>query len=188
MDLKIWEATGHPAEARVATLVRTWVSQGKIKPYLFTGNIVVARHVIPHSHPTLTLNTRWVGQPNRVLAQLLHEEWHWWAANHHAWTTMVCGKFQAQYPNLPTFLPRGADGLESTYLHVLICALEYFAITVVLGTSAAAEVLQQNIEGDHYTAIYSLVDHHKDSIALTLMDLGAGPLLPMGLLAWNHER
>lgn len=63
MDLKLWEATGHPANAMAAALVRTGVSQEKIKPYLFTPEIVVARHVIPHSHPALTLNTHWVELP-----------------------------------------------------------------------------------------------------------------------------
>ena len=188
MDLEILEATGHPTETRVANTIRNRVNQGNLGPYLFTRKIVVARHAVPHSHPILTLNTRWVENPDRILAQLLHEEWHWWAAAHPLMTTLVIKTFQAHYPNLPIMPPAGANGLKSTYLHILVCALEYFSMAVLLCNHVAEKILRQEIHGDYYTEIYTLVERHKDSIAATLIGLGASKLLPIGLLARYEER
>jgi hypothetical protein len=62
--------------------------------------------------------------------------------------------FAEAYPNAPSGGPAGARDLESTYRHLLVCDLEFQAMTVLVGEARAREVLSAN---RHYTWIYERV-------------------------------
>lgn len=126
-----------------------------LKPFLYTKKIHVQSYVIPHSHPVLTINTRNSGRPNKLLATWLHEEFHWWAVAKKDETEKAIAEFKTMYPKLPA---GGAHNDRSTYLHLLICHLEYQALIHFLGAGDAKEVIDETIKKDKlYPWIYTEV-------------------------------
>lgn len=69
----------------------------------------------------------------------------------------------ARYPNPPVGFPAGGEDALSSYLHYLICYLEYLALRRYVGgeTRRAISFWQT----DHYTGIYRTVMEDGDAIA-----------------------
>jgi hypothetical protein len=108
---------------------------------------------IPHSHPVLTLNARYLADDPAQLATLLHEQFHWWVNEREGPTAAAIAEFQATFPDVPTD-ERGARDVHSTYLHLVVCDLEYQAMTQLTGPEQAAAVLRG---WRHYPWIYERV-------------------------------
>jgi hypothetical protein len=126
-----------------------------LRPFLYTKQIHVQSYVIPHSHPTLTINTRNSDKPQKLLATWLHEEFHWWAVQKKADTEKAIAELKVLFPKLPA---GGSHSDQSTYLHLLICHLEYRALVHYLGATEAKEVMDETIKKDKlYPWIYTQV-------------------------------
>ena len=71
--VEITLARGLPAEdsarAQVYRLLRTY----DLRPWLFTRQLRIERGAIPHSHPVLTLNTRYLDHDVGQLSAFIHE-------------------------------------------------------------------------------------------------------------------
>ena len=133
-----------------------------LTPFLYTNKIQIESFVTPRSHPVLTLNTRSAKSPDKVLAKLLHEEFHWWAVNHTENMDKAIAELEAKFPKIP-----GQDELlhdRSTYLHLAICWLEYKAVAKYLGEERALAVMNDTIKVDKiYPRIYAhVLKRHKD--------------------------
>lgn len=127
-----------------------------LSPWLFTGQVRIESGVIPHSHPTLTLNTRHFGNPNQLLAVFLHEQIHRFLATPENRTQLegAIGDLRAMYPEVPDARSGGAANEYSTYLHLLVNWLEFDALSGLLGPTEAQQVLEHK---DIYEWIYSKV-------------------------------
>lgn len=145
----------HDSEAERATarqlrrVVRTYGVDG----WIITRDVHIDEEAIPHSHPVLTLHTRHGGDEPGLLAAFLHEEFHWLEADNPAFRAAMNAYAEA-YPDAPAGGPEGARDLESTYRHLLVCDLEYQAMTALVGEARARQVLSAN---RHYTWIYNRV-------------------------------
>lgn len=127
-----------------------------LKPLLFTKKINIQSGVARRSHPVLTLNTRYAENPHKLLSVFLHEQMHWWEKAHPKKTTMAVKKLKNAFPILPR---KGiAHNHESTYLHLMICYLEYKAITHYLGKKEAHKIFNEFIGKEKiYPWIYTQV-------------------------------
>lgn len=126
-----------------------------LKPFLYTKKIHVQSYVIPHSHPTLTINTRNVDRPHHLLATWLHEEFHWWAVEKNAETEKAIADLKKVFPKIPA---GGANNERSSYLHLMICYLEYRSLIHFLGAKEAKRVIDETIkDGKVYPWIYNEV-------------------------------
>ncbi|MEE8291959.1 MAG: hypothetical protein V3R80_10785, partial [Candidatus Tectomicrobia bacterium] len=96
-------------------------------------------------HPVLTLNTRYLNDDTAQLATFVHEQIHWFLRNHleRAKTIAALTELRALYPTVPTQLPTGARGERSTYLHLIVCALELQALTELLDEQRARQQLER---------------------------------------------
>ncbi|HXH32415.1 MAG TPA: hypothetical protein VNJ01_16570 [Bacteriovoracaceae bacterium] len=138
-----------------------------LSPFLYTTKVQIESFVTPRSHPVLTLNTRSAKSPDKVLAVLLHEEFHWWATSNSANTDRAISDLKAKYPKIP-----GQDELlddRSNYLHLVICWLEYKAVVKFLGEERALTVINETIKTDKiYPLIYTQVLKHQKDIETIL--------------------
>jgi hypothetical protein len=126
-----------------------------LKPFLYTKKVQVQSYVIPHSHPTLTINTRNHDKPHRLLATWLHEEFHWWAIQKQHDTDKAISEFKTLFPKLPA---GGSHNDQSTYLHLIVCYLEYRSLIHYLGATDAKELITDMIKTDKlYPWIYTQV-------------------------------
>ena len=134
--------------------VERLVEEYDIGQWLFTRDVVVESRVIPHSHPVLTLSTEYVRDDVRQLATLLHEQFHWPVGDADERREATLAEFRALFPDAPDRSGQGARDRYSTYLHLIVCDLEFQAMTALVGLERARQVLAS---WDHYEWIYDKV-------------------------------
>jgi hypothetical protein len=125
-----------------------------LSPWVRTTEILIDEEQIPHSHPVLTLHTRYIGDDYGLVAVFLHEQLHWVAIEKDEATERAIARFQEMFPDLPAAADGGARDDRSTLLHLVVCDLELAAATAVLGEETARRVLGANT---HYQWIYGHV-------------------------------
>lgn len=142
------------AERAVVEQVRRLLEEYPLDDWIFTDKVIVEADVIPHSHPVLTLNTRYVDDDVSQLATFIHEQFHWWAAEHEAVIDGGIAALRAHYPDAPGRAGGGARDQHSTYLHLIVCDIEYARLAEQIGDARARTV----IEGwRHYPWVYERV-------------------------------
>jgi hypothetical protein len=118
-----------------------------LKPFLFTHDLQIQSQVTPHSHPVLTLNTRFAEQPNKLLSVFIHEQLHWWAESKTESVNKAITELKVLFPQLPQ------DGLN-----LIICFFEYESMIHFVGRKEANKILKDFIHKDKiYPQIYTQV-------------------------------
>jgi hypothetical protein len=134
--------------------LRSLMRRFDLSPLMTTARIRVNADVIPHSHPILTLNTRWANDSPRLLADLLHEQIHWWLSGRLNKLDRALTILRTRYRDVPVGRPEGADDLYSTYLHLVVNWLEFTALARYLGIERARTILAGQT---HYRWVYRTV-------------------------------
>jgi hypothetical protein len=73
-----------------------------LKRYSFTRRIRIEHGAVPHSHPILTLNTRYLQDDNLALSVLVHEEIHWFLSAHNDKVADTVDDLMRLFPRVPT--------------------------------------------------------------------------------------
>lgn len=138
----------------------------------FTSTIRIEGGVIPHSHPTLTLNTRHWNDDTLLLSTYLHEQLHHFLDGRQEGVERAVAALRARYPQPPVGYPQGARDEYSSYAHYLICWLEWLALVEVVGANEATRAFTF-WRGDHYRAIYATVMDDGEAIgAIVAREVG----------------
>lgn len=132
---------------QLVRILSTW----DLSRWLFTRTIRVEAEVIPNSHPVLTVNTRYLSNDTAQVATFLHEQIHWFFVQHRAATDSAIADLQNMYPDAPDGPPDGARDRYSTYLHLLVCLLEFDAVRDLFDEDVARRTLRG---WRHYSWIY----------------------------------
>lgn len=140
-------------ERATADQLRRILQEHDVERWIYTRRIHMDERSIPHSHPVLTVHTRHLGDEHGLLATFLHEQFHWLEDGNKEFRDAMSA-FAEAYPNAPARGPEGARDLESTYRHLLVCDLEFQAMTILVGEQRARAILSAN---QHYTWIYDRV-------------------------------
>ena len=154
IDIRVQQGTATEKQTReqLQRLLHTY----DLSPWFFTKLIVIDEKAIPHSHPVLTLHTRHGRDDELLLSTFLHEELHWFLSQRQKDTEEAIKDLRVLFPSVPSVAPEGANGEDSTYLHLLDCYLEYGADQRVLGELRARQVMEFWAT-DHYTWVYKTV-------------------------------
>lgn len=140
--------------------------------WIFTRKVRIEQGTRPHSHPILTLNTRYITNDRLSLAGFVHEQLHWFVAAKGRDASKAIADAARRYPNAPESLSDGGAGSRSsTTLHLVVCQLEFESLRALLGADAARAILQEQIKegtsGLGYQWIYQRVlDDQQDLSAL----------------------
>ena len=159
----IWLATGSKAEAKTREQLLDLVARYDLGRWQLTDRIRIEEGAIPHSHPVLTLGIRHLDNDALLLATYLHEQLHWFVARHKGRERNAIAELKRLYPSVPVGPPEGARDEHSSYLHYIVCHLEYVALIDVLGPEEARRVIDFWC-GDHYTEIYKTVVRDFDAV------------------------
>ena len=153
----IWIGLAHDSEteATIASELRSLIREHDVERWILTRKILVDETQIPHSHPILTVHTRSIGDGLGLLATFVHEQLHWleagpWAADFRA----AMAEFEALFPEVPSPDEGGARDRTSTYRHLLVCDMEYQAVSAMFGEAEASALLARYA---HYEWIYDKV-------------------------------
>ena len=154
-ELVIETASGHTDEQAMADKVRELVDRYELQGWLFTRRMLIDRETrIPHSHPVLTLNTRYIDDDVEVLTNIVHEQLHWFVLENQGALGAAVADVRQRYPDAPDGPPEGARDQRSTYLHLVVCSLEYLALEEKLGRAAARQAL---LRKPYYTWVFATV-------------------------------
>ncbi len=140
-----------------------------LEKWLFTKEVLIQEGARPFSHPVLTLNCRHVHQDEKQLAVFLHEQMHWFLNTPNLEWREAIGEFRVIYPEVPVGGEEGTRNEHSTYLHLIVCYLEFIALSQVLGETKARELLSRTIG---YKWIYKQVLENTDLIASVVSKYG----------------
>jgi hypothetical protein len=157
-ELRIGLKSNTGAEVSAKKQLEEILKAYKIDKWIFTDTIAIDKHGIPHSHPILTLNTKYLNNDTAQLSTFLHEQFHWLVSNNKSKLDMATAEFEKEYPAIPEALPFGAKDRFSGYLHLIVCDLEFQAMTELFGEQKARKILQA---WKHYTWIYEKVLNDK---------------------------
>lgn len=164
-SVSIAVAVGGPDETaardQLLRILETW----DLSPWLFTREARIESRAIPHSHPILTLNTRYLKNDTAQVATFIHEQLHWFLVRHRAATDSAVAALESPFPNAPDGPPEGARDRYSTYLHLLVCLLEYDGLAALFGEDVAQRTLRA---WTHYPWVYKQVLERPGPIRQTL--------------------
>ncbi len=133
--------------------------QPDIERWIYTDEIIIDDSTyIPHSHPVLTINTRYLDNDLRQLSTFVHEQFHWLEEERSEQRELAITDFKKVYPDVPARGGMGARSVYSTYLHLVVCDLEYQAMTKLLGEDKARDLLADK---SYYRWIYDQVLNDK---------------------------
>ena len=155
--------------AREADRVRRWLAALRIRHdltrYEYTRFVRIMPASATHSHPILTLGTRFTETEDQLLATYLHEQMHWYlyelGGHDHDPVEPLFDELVRRYPDAPTRLPEGARNYDQTYVHLLVCWLE-LAVTAEFIGRARAFALAETAYG--YRWIYRTVVSDWDAL------------------------
>lgn len=153
-EINISLHAGTEAEQKAKKQLEEILQQYDLTRWIFTQEVVIQSKVIPHSHPVLTLNTRYLGNNEGQLASFLHEQIHWFVDTDSVSTHNVIQEFRRMYPEVPVRGGEGARSEYSTYLHLMVCWLEFDALRQLVGEEKARKMLADN---SFYRWIYKQV-------------------------------
>jgi len=132
---------GTDRENAASAALRAVLAEHDLRHWMFTDLVMVDESIRGgFSHP-LTINPRLLLQrPALTLTTFLHEQLHWLEGPA---TDGATAEASQRWPDPPPF-PAGGEDLQSTWLHMSVCALEYHSLSEILGRSAAAAELRQH--------------------------------------------
>jgi hypothetical protein len=152
MSLTITLAGDDPRAEQGRTQLRRLLARYDLRRWQFTDTVRIQTGVIPHSHPVLTLNTRFLKDDERALATYLHEQLHWFVLTRELGLRAALQELHARFPTVPAAADGGARDAFSTYLHLVVCALEYAGLIELIGAGAAHRTVAA---ADVYTWVYA---------------------------------
>jgi len=142
--ISIDTVSGHPREERTVAELQQLLHDYDLSGLQWTDRVVVEFKAGAHSHPVLTLNTLHTGV--RLLSTYVHEQMHWWVADHPG-TTPAIADSKSMWPAVPSAEDGGAQTEFSTRLHLIVCHLEHRAMEQLLGDDCADLLLKVQIHG-----------------------------------------
>jgi hypothetical protein len=127
-----------------------------LSKYFFCEDITFESFVMPASHPTIFLNTRYVegSDDDSALASFIHEELHWFLNSKDKEIEKAVEELKQIYEKVPIGFPEGAKSEKSTYQHLLLNTLEFEGIKELIGIDRAKEIIKKK---NYYKWIYKKV-------------------------------
>ena len=159
--VKFGTKNGSKYEVGIVERMKSLLNEHDLSKWIFTDTVLVEDHVIPHSHPVLTLSTRRMSNDD-LLSTFIHEQIHWHGEAKDKEVRDAMKDLKTFYPEVPVGRPDGARDEFSTYLHLIVCYLEYKGMVELVGKERAVAVMESM---NHYKWIYRQVLDYTDRIA-----------------------
>lgn len=149
VDIRTAHGTTAENDARAA--LSKVLAEHDLRRWMFTDLVTVDDTIRGgFSHPLTLSATALMLRPARALSMFLHEELHWMEG---PGTEAAAAEASGRWPD-PPLPPGGRNDARSIWIHLSVCALEYFSLAEILGSAAAAAELRQH-EG--YSWIYAQI-------------------------------
>ena len=158
------------SEQQVKDQLERLLKEYDLSRWIFTKKIRIEQGARPHSHPVLTLNTRYATNDRLMLAGFVHEQIHWFLVGKGRGASKATAEAAQRYSSAPERISDGGAGSrDSTTLHLVVCQLEFESLRALLGADTATAVVQEQItegaSGLGYQWIYQRVLDDQDQLS-----------------------
>jgi hypothetical protein len=175
--------------ARVRELLAALRKRHDLARFEFTQHVRIMPASATHSHPVLTLGTRFADTEDLLLSTYLHEQMHWYlwhlGGPDHDPIAPFFDELVRRYPQAPTRLPEGARNYEQTYLHLVVCWLEVEAMSELVGRERAVAIADTQWG---YRWVYRTVIADAEPLGRLYRQHGIVPILSPRELARSGKR
>ncbi|MDO9182636.1 MAG: hypothetical protein Q7U04_09520 [Bacteriovorax sp.] len=164
---------------KLQSMIEDLISKYDLSKLRFRRNLLVlksGRPFSPAKEPSIyffaeSRSTDYTADKNRLLSTLIHEEYHAYLAQFPVELEKAKIMLMKLYPKeqLPSNKNEMADDLESTYLHLVVCWLEYDSIKKLLGQEEAKRIIST---GSVYRWIYDRELESYEKIGAIIKDAG----------------
>lgn len=162
---------------RVRNLLAALRQRHDLVRYEYTRIVQIVPAGPTHSHPILTLGTRFAESEDHLLATYLHEQMHWYlwrlGGPDHDPVAPFFDELVRRYPKAPIRLPEGARSYEQTYLHLVVCWLELAATTELIGEERAHALCDTQWG---YRWVYRTIRRDREPLGELLTQNGIWPM------------
>ena len=155
-DVEISVKNGSERENQTKAQLERLLKQYNLAKWIFTHKVIIDQGEIPHSHPVLTIHTRHLGDDDALLSTFIHEQIHWFEEQHAPERDKAIRELEVLYPEAPGGPPEGARDRNSTYLHLIVCQMEYQGMIELVGPARARHVIEEASHA-YYKWIYATV-------------------------------
>lgn len=166
-QVKIKTVNNSPEELKIKADLEMLNEKYDLTPWLYTNLVQVDKDAkTPYSHPMLTMSTQqeYLNSTIKLLSSFLHEQFHWHVIMNGKPTKKEFRKrIKAEFPNVKVGYPYGSKDEGGTLNHIIVCYLEYIALSELVGQKRAKENLSTN---GYYTWVYQTVIDPKNSAKL----------------------
>ena len=191
-DFRIDIDLGHAEREaiRVRTTLEALRRRHDLARFEYTRLVQIVPAGPTHSHPILTLGTRFAESEDHLLAAYLHEQMHWYlwrlGGPDHDPVEPFFDELVRRYPKAPTRLPEGARSYEQTYVHLVVCWLEIAAVGELIGEERALALCDTQWG---YRWIYRTVRRDREALGALLEEHAVLPMRrPADLEAQERAR
>lgn len=126
-EVRIQTKNNTNAELQTKGQLQRLLKEYDVLAWIFTREVVIEENVIPHSHPILTLSTRYLKDDALLLSTFVHEQIHWFLEKNKKEMEEAVKDSKVLFPKVPVGGSEGAIDEYSTYVHLIVCHLEYRA-------------------------------------------------------------
>ena len=162
---------------RIRDLLAALRQRHDLSRYEYTRLVQIVPAGPTHSHPILTLGTRFAESEDHLLATYLHEQMHWYlwrlGGVDHDPVAPFFDELVRRYPKALTRLPEGARNYEQTYIHLVVCWLEIAAATDLIGEERAHALCDTHWG---YRWIYRTVRRDHEALGALFQEQGIWPM------------
>jgi hypothetical protein len=131
---------GTAGELAGAAALRAVLAEHDLRRWMFTDLVVIDGSVAGGvSHPLTITPDLLVSRPASALTTFVHEQLHWLDS---PGLNAAMSVARERWPDPPSRSAGGAHDVESTWLHLVVCALEYQSLTELVGRQAATTELE----------------------------------------------
>lgn len=155
-------------EKAAAALLEQVLSEYDLSKWIFTDKILIEQGATSHSHPVLTLSTRSTDKKD-MLDVFVHEQLHWYVENHPTFKEKAVAEFRKRYINVPFANRAGAGDEYSTYMHLIVCYLEYRSMEKLIGEEEAKQMMWNQ---NYYTWVYNKIIEDVDFVGKVVKESG----------------
>ncbi|MEY2468381.1 MAG: hypothetical protein QOF21_1079, partial [Actinomycetota bacterium] len=160
-------------ELRTKQTLEELLARYDLAPFTFTNRVRIDERATPHSHPVLTLSTRFmVRSVDGVVADYLHEQLHRYVSSMRAQSRAANRAWREMFGKVPRRRGGGASTRRSTLLHLTVNWLECEGLCTVLGIERASDVLDAKVDGPVYPWVYRQVRDNHEQLAAVLERTG----------------
>jgi hypothetical protein len=132
---------GTEREEAGAEALRAVIASYDLRRWMMTDLVLVNGEIGGGvSHPLMISPELLLRRPACALTTFLHEQSHWMNG---PGPDAAATEASERWPDPPP-APAGAHNAKSTWLHLMVCALEYQSLAELIGAGAAADELRQH--------------------------------------------